>query len=279
MTWIVPRILAPAANSLRCGLGLELRLGQRLGAGRRAVQFQCRLQSSNLSKTPGITPKAAVAKSAISSVTGATAGATTGATDVATRPKWERLGNPFTRAVQAYGRSQRARPYLTQIWSAIAIYLGADLSAQYLGENDYDPARTARNLIIGGIAAIPYYKYLTWLSKSFNYSSRWLSLGAKIVFNQVAVAPVFGAYYFGSQALLSGNGVSSAIERIKRTLPAIFINAAKFWSPSTAFSVTFVPIEYRAIFAGCVAIVWQTYLSFMNRQAELLEERTANLKR
>lgn len=118
-----------------------------------------------------------------------------------------------------------------------------------------------------------------WLSNSFNYPSRWLSLAAKIVFSQIVFTPIFNTYFFGSQALLSGEGLQGAVDRVKATVPATFVNSAKFWPPFTAFSFTFVPMEYRAIFAGCVAVVWQTYLSFVNRRAELMEERRANMER
>jgi protein Mpv17 len=39
----------------------------------------------------------------------------------------------------------------------------------------------------------------------------------------------------------------------------------------TAFSFTFLPIDWRPLFHGVVAVGWQTYLSFLNRQAEMKE--------
>lgn len=38
------------------------------------------------------------------------------------------------------------------------------------------------------------------------------------------------------------------------------------------FSMAFLPFEFRSIFSGFIAVGWQTYLSYLNRQAELLEE-------
>lgn len=84
---------------------------------------------------------------------------------------WQRLG-PLSGAASAYGRAQRRRPYVTQLCTSLAIYLAADLSAQRMagrggsgnGKEDedeaaYDPARTARSLVIGGLASIPGYKW------------------------------------------------------------------------------------------------------------------------
>jgi hypothetical protein len=77
---------------------------------------------------------------------------------VAPLPLWQRLG-PLTTAARAYARAQSKSPYRTQVATAVVIYIAADLSAQYVSDNEYDPARTLRNAVIGGLAAIPNYKW------------------------------------------------------------------------------------------------------------------------
>lgn len=77
---------------------------------------------------------------------------------VATVPLWQRLG-PLSRAFEAYGRSQRKRPYVTQFYSSLAIYFLGDMSAQSISEGEYDPSRTLRALIIGAGSSIPSYKW------------------------------------------------------------------------------------------------------------------------
>ena len=85
------------------------------------------------------------------------------ANTVAPLPLWQRLG-PLTRAATAYARAQKRRPWGTQFVSALVIYCLADLSAQSINSDadegiDIDPKRTARSLVVGGIAAIPSYKW------------------------------------------------------------------------------------------------------------------------
>ncbi|KAK7432272.1 hypothetical protein QQZ08_001217 [Neonectria magnoliae] len=237
--------------------------GLGLGAGRRIPQVQRRLQTSP-SKVPG------------TSQTGASTPVPSSASAAAVSPLplWERLG-PLTNIAQAYGRSQRARPYVTQFWSAVVIYLCADLSAQSIGGNEYDPVRTARSMAIGGMVAIPVYRWFIFLSNHFNYTSRWVTLTAKIVISQAFFTPTFNTFFFAAQAVLSGEGIGGAIDRVKNCVPTTIITSAKFWPPFTAFAFTFVPMEYRSIFTGFVAVGWQTYLSFVNRRAELLEAREA----
>lgn len=99
------------------------------------------------------------------------------------------------RAANWYGREQDKRPYWTQIWSTLVIYLCGDISAQLIlsGNDDspttvaaegedgevgedggggkgriqgiwerYDPARTLRHLTVGGVACIPVYKWCVY---------------------------------------------------------------------------------------------------------------------
>lgn len=49
------------------------------------------------------------------------------------------------------------------------------------------------------------------------------------------------------------------------------LNSCKLWPAVTAFSFTFIDAQYRSIFAGFIAIGWQTYLSYLNRKAEVEE--------
>ena len=83
-----------------------------------------------------------------------------------------------------YSRAQDRRPYVTQLWCSVIIYLCGDLSAQLLfadegGKKDeqgaggkeeeegveekaqggYDPLRTLRHLSIGMVASVPSYKW------------------------------------------------------------------------------------------------------------------------
>ncbi|KAL1874934.1 hypothetical protein VTK73DRAFT_10360 [Phialemonium thermophilum] len=193
------------------------------------------------------------------------------ANNVPTLPFWQRLG-PLSRAAEAYARAQRSRPYLTQLCSSLVIYFCADLSAQNISGKDYDSVRTARSLTIGAISAIPSYKWFVFLSQHFNYASHVVSLAVKVVVNQLCFTPVFNSYFFGMQALLAGDDLPQVWERIRRTVPVSFVNSMKLWPAVTAFSFTFIPMEYRSIFAGFIAIGWQTYLTYLNRVAEEEEE-------
>jgi hypothetical protein len=77
---------------------------------------------------------------------------------VANVPLWQRLG-PLSRGFQAYGRSQRKRPYATQFCSSLVIYFLGDLSAQNINGDEYDPKRMLRALVISAGSSIPTYRW------------------------------------------------------------------------------------------------------------------------
>lgn len=110
------------------------------------------------------------------------------------------------------------------------------------------------------------------LARYFNYKSKPLSIAAKVLFNQVTFAVVFPTYFFSMQALLSGESIAGTVQRLQDTVPRSWTNSWKVWPAAMAINLSFVPLEYRALFSGIIAIGWQTYLSWMNRQAELREQ-------
>ncbi|KAK7928364.1 Mpv17/PMP22 family protein [Apiospora marii] len=190
---------------------------------------------------------------------------------VAPLPIWQRLG-PLTRGAEAYARAQRRRPWVTQVATMLVIYLCADISAQQIsGKDEHEYARTARSLTIGGVAAIPGHIWFVFLSQHFNYPSKVLSVAVKVAINQAVFTPLFNTYFFGGQALLSGDSLEQAWDRVRATVPVSVVNSCKVWPAVTAVSFAYLPLEYRALFAGVVAVGWQTYLSFLNRQAEAAE--------
>lgn len=93
--------------------------------------------------------------------------------------------------------------------------------------------------------------------------------------NQAVFAPTFNTYFFGAQALLSGEDLAATGQRLRDTLPPSLVNSFKVWPATMAVAFAFLPFEFRAIFSGCVAVGWQTYLSYLNRQAELKEHARA----
>ncbi|KAL4952484.1 hypothetical protein BDW69DRAFT_167667 [Aspergillus filifer] len=222
------------------------------------------------------------------------------------------LAGPVGRAGRSYSRFQEKRPYTTQLCSSVAIYLCGDLSAQFFfpPEQDkekissivedgkgnrgaveeevegqggfaatYDPYRTLRHLVVGIGSSIPSYNWFMFLHNSFNFASKPLSILTKVVVQQAVFTPVFNTYFFSVHSLLSGASLYETYERLKVALPRSIVNSAKFWPVVTAFSFMYVPPQFRNVFSGCIAVGWQTYLSWLNQRAARavsLEHEEAN---
>lgn len=85
--------------------------------------------------------------------------------------------------------------------------------------------------------------------------------------NQSLFTPFFNTYFFGLHSLLSGASLSETLTRIQNTVPVSVINSCKIWPAVTAFMFWTVPVQYRNIFGGSIAIGWQAYLSLLNQRA------------
>lgn len=106
-----------------------------------------------------------------------------------------------------------------------------------------------------------------FLHHNFNFASRFLSVLTKVAIQQLVFTPVFNAYFFSVHSLLSGSSLPETLERLKLTVPVAFVNSAKLWPAVTAFSFMYVPPQFRSVFSGCIAVGWQTYLSWLNQKA------------
>lgn len=133
------------------------------------------------------------------------------------------------------------------------------------------------------MANFPIKKRFMLLHHNFNYASRPLSIMTKVAVQQVVFTPIFNTYFFSMQSLLVGATLEETWERLKMALPVSIKNSVKLWPAVTAFSFMYVPAQFRNVFAGCIAVGWQTYLSWLNqkaaREVNMIEETEPVLSR
>lgn len=106
-----------------------------------------------------------------------------------------------------------------------------------------------------------------FLHNNFNFTSKFLSIITKVCVQQAVFTPVFNTYFFSVHSLLSGASFEETFERLKKAFPVSITNSVKLWPAVTAFSFMYVPPQFRNVFAGCIAVGWQTYLSWLNQKA------------
>jgi len=113
-----------------------------------------------------------------------------------------------------------------------------------------------------------------FLGNHFNYSSQTLSIATKVAVQQAVFTPIFNTYFFGMQAILTGEQPSGIIDRIRKAVPVSIQNSLKLWPAVTAVSFVFIMPQYRFMFSGIFAVLWQGYLSFLNRKEEKTAQKT-----
>ncbi|EFE36255.1 uncharacterized protein ARB_05194 [Trichophyton benhamiae CBS 112371] len=177
------------------------------------------------------------------------------------------------RALLWYGDKQKKRPYWTQFFSTVVIFLLSDFSAQLLVPwitNDTthdDQQKTQSGDNAEAAKGILENDRFMFVHNNFNYASKFLSIATKVVLSQVIYAPLFNVYFFSAQSLLSGASWAETLQRLQVTLPVSIVNSAKIWPAVSAFMFLYIDPAFRAIFAGTIALGWQTYLSWLNQLA------------
>ncbi|KAJ5578370.1 uncharacterized protein N7459_007334 [Penicillium hispanicum] len=257
-------------------------------------------ESSVSSPTPASAPSSASSQTSSTAAAAAGAATTPSAANAVVRSRGLRQiikDSPAGQFGRWYTEVQARKPYATQFYSSIVIYLCGDLSAQLLFPSEgsaptkatqddpqtsaeptdddvkdsrggsYDPWRTVRHLIVGGGSSIPTYNWFMFLHKNFNYSSKLLSILTKVTVQQIVFTPIFNTYFFSVHSLLGGATFEETWERLKKALPVSISNSVKLWPAVTAFSFMYVPAQFRNVFAGVIAVGWQTYLSWLNQKA------------
>jgi protein Mpv17 len=182
----------------------------------------------------------------------------------------------------AYRRAAQTRPYIVQVSTSLTIWLAGDLLSQSIersndnnprpadapptSSSSWDAARTARALAIGGAAAIPAYHWYNWVSGLFTTLPRAGAVAARVGLQMAVFAPVFNAYFFAAQALLSGRSLAQARARVAAATPTAWLNGVKVWPAVMAVNFAFVPPELRSLLPGFVAVGWQCYLCILNQR-------------
>lgn len=167
-----------------------------------------------------------------------------------------------------YTRQQRSRPYITELCSMSLIYFVGDFAAQIVGGDSYDSRRTLRSIAIGVVVAIPSLRWFNFLGRHFNYPSSIVSTCTKVAVNQLIYTSMFNVYFFAFHAILSGMTISGVIQRVKSTVSKSLPRSFLYWPFVMAINFTYVQPQSRSIVTAIFAVFWQSYLSWLNAQAQ-----------
>jgi protein Mpv17 len=158
---------------------------------------------------------------------------------------------------------------LTQAVTTSVLFATGDITAQQLveqrGLKAHDLKRTGRMALYGGFVFGPVAT--TW----FNLLARKIVIPgrprletlARVGCDQGAFAPVMIGVFLSSMATMEG---ASAKERLEKNWWTALRTNWMIWPFVQFINFTYLPLQYRVLFANIISIGWNSYLSWVNTQ-------------
>jgi protein Mpv17 len=107
--------------------------------------------------------------------------------------------------------------------------------------------------------------WLGFLARRVTFRNARVETLARVAADQTLFAPVMIGVFLGSMATMEGK---SPKERLDTTWwPALKANWM-LWPFVQFINFTFLPLQYRLLFANVISIGWNSYLSWVNSQGQ-----------
>ena len=93
------------------------------------------------------------------------------------------------------------------------------------------------------------------------------TIAGKVAADQLLFAPIFLAGFFVVQGVLgerSIEGVNKGVALCENKLWEALLTNWKIWPIATMINLTYVPMQYRVLFANFIGLFWNMYLSYVS---------------
>jgi protein Mpv17 len=80
--------------------------------------------------------------------------------------------------------------------------------------------------------------------------------------DQLVFAPIFLFNFMGLMGILNGQSLQDIKTDLKSNYADVMIRNYQLWPAAQMINFSLVPLQHRVLFAQCVAVVWNTYLSY-----------------
>lgn len=87
----------------------------------------------------------------------------------------------------------------------------------------------------------------------------------RLMLDRLIFAPAFLLLFFVVMNFLEGKSLSTLSERMKKGYWSALKMNWKVWTPFQFINITYVPVQFRVLFANLVALFWYAYLSSMKK--------------
>ncbi|CAM9117064.1 unnamed protein product [Heterosigma akashiwo] len=168
----------------------------------------------------------------------------------------------------SYNKVLSEKPILTKACTSLVGFSVGDVLAQKLIDkaDKLDVPRIARlasfGFFIHGTAGHFFYGFLD--SKFPGTDPK--TVVTKVVIDQLLMNPVFATVFFTYLGLVSGDGPSKIINKIKNDLFAAVKGSWTVWPVAHLINFRFVPPEQRLLYINSIQIAYNVFLSFIGNK-------------
>jgi len=89
----------------------------------------------------------------------------------------------------------------------------------------------------------------------------------RLAADQLVFAPIFNPVFITFVFALEGR-IGDVPETLKNEWVNMTVSNWSLWGPAQLVNFQFVPVKYQVLFANCVAVIWNTYLSWKAHEDE-----------
>eukprot|EP00882_Tetradesmus_deserticola_P004187 GHRQ01004423.1.p1 GENE.GHRQ01004423.1~~GHRQ01004423.1.p1 ORF type:complete len:181 (+),score=35.37 GHRQ01004423.1:187-729(+) len=141
-----------------------------------------------------------------------------------------------------------------------------------------DSARAARFGLIGLTLHGPFFfKGFQFLDGKFGTAKTLQNAVTKSLVGQVTLFPTYTSLVLIYSNLLEGRSLQDAFAQVRHKLPKLFMTGSVYWPTVNVANFMLVPPQQRVLAVNACAILWNTYLSYVNAAPlSLVEEAVAS---
>lgn len=109
---------------------------------------------------------------------------------------------------------------------------------------------------------LPHYFYAL-LEKLVPPTAPFVTL-KRLLLDRLGFAPVMTALFFVVTKRLQGESAENVRAFLRKALWPAIVKNWQWWTPAMIINLRYVPLQYRALFASCVAFLWNIYLATLS---------------
>lgn len=170
--------------------------------------------------------------------------------------------------LRAYGRLLQEKPISTKCITSFVTFGAGDLMCQYFeinyaGKSKYDLNRAFKQATFGFLVSPYLHLHFSIVMPTLFPATKKYSVVKSLLYDQTIGASVFISLFFGYLDFMSGKSYQQFCDEMKvKFMPTLVANWS-VWPAIMLINFTFVPVQWRVLYANIAGMFWNAYLSYV----------------